>query len=296
MHEVVRKRRGYRLRGGAPRPALRQQRAPGTLPSFLKPLGLDFIVTPEGRALLIEMQSGFGRAGLLELFPETGTLYRRTYWARRREHGRCWTITEGVRRVCADKVATYKLLSEFQPPSLPYHRFTPRVARWLEGLESEFVLAKPPRGSCGEGILVLERRGFEQAAARIPPGKLMLLQEFVESRKLPGRDASGVHVGCIRHIVMLCSDGQRMSVTHMPSYWRVSPAPFVRRADYEALTANISRGAHPWPVDEADSNLVRRLAERVCARLVRHVLELERLEVGPSTVLQADETPRVPAA
>jgi hypothetical protein len=38
---------------------------------------------------------------------------------------------------------------------------------------------------------------------------------------------------------------------------------------------------------------VRRLAERVCARLVRQVLELDRLETGPSTVLRAAEAPRV---
>lgn len=284
MHLVIRKRRLPGPRVHNPRAVQESDYQPGTLPVFSKSLGLDFIITPQGRAVLVELQHGFGRRGMLELWPASARLYRKTYWACRREYGKCWEITDGVRRICSDKVQTYKHFSRFQPSSFVYRGWNTNLERWLDGLSSDFILAKPPRGSCGKGILVLDRKEFRRSAGTTALGLSRLLQEYVESRLL--RDPGGQeHVGCIRHIMILVSDGQRLHFNHLPSYWRVSPSPYIHQADYEALTANISRGAFPLPVSHGDCVLVRDMAEQVTGRLVRRILDLPHVEHGSSKVL-----------
>ena len=259
-------------------------REPGTLPSFFKPIGLDFIVTPEGKVVLVELNHGFGRRGLMALFPEVSKAYRRSYWQLRREFGKSMEIIEGLREICSNKFCTYELLSRFQPSSLVYRVYNQVVERWLDSLESDYILAKPFRGCCGEGILVLDRQEFMRAAGDVPLGRANLLQEYVASRLLPGDDGQQ-HIGCIRHIMMIISDGEQLRFTHMPSYWRVSPTPFADHADKEALTANISRGAFPLAVDEEDSVKVRAQADEVCTILTEHILGLEGIPVGRSDVL-----------
>jgi hypothetical protein len=278
MRLVVRKRQR-----GLPR-ALAQAETeaaePGVLPRFSKPLGLGVIITPEGQLKLIELQHGFGRRGLIQLFPGSSRSYRKTYWQLRRECGKSHRLIEGVRKICSDKIATWRLFSSYQPSSFVFRRWGPKVERWLGGLTSEFVLAKPPRGSCGEGILVLRRDALRQAPGTVPLSAPMLLQEYVRSKPL--WDAAGqAHVGCIRHIVILFSrDGEQMDFVHLPPYWRVAPEPFVRRADKEALTANISRGAFPLAVEPGDAGQVRQLAEQVTRELVQHILELPQITIG----------------
>ncbi len=241
------------------------------LPSFARPLGVDVIIDDGGRSHLIELQHGFGRRGLIELFPAENRLYRKTYWRLRRELGSSPRITEGMRRICGDKTRTLALLAHHQPPSFVFRGDWPALAAWLRSLESDLVLAKPPRGSCGVGILVFDRR--ELLAAGAPPalGDAILLQAFVRSRLLAGSDGAH-HVGCIRHVVLLSSEGERLHVLHLPSYWRVSPAPFAPRAEKDALTANISRGAFPLPVAPADELRVARLAEGVTRELVAAIV------------------------
>jgi len=261
------------------------ERVPGEdAPSrFSKALGLDLIVTPDDRTVLIELQSGFGRRGLLEQFPEQAGLYRKTYWDLRRRYGIDPTLIDGVCRIASNKILTYELLSSYQPPSLAAHRWTAAVRRWLEGLRSDFVLSKPPRGSCGKGIRVFDRKELLRTRRLETQGRWKLLQEFVESRHFP--DEKGrAHLGCIRHIVMLRSDGNSLSFLHAPSYWRVSPTPFEHRPDAEALTANISRGAYPRPVSEKDAVGIREMSERVSRRLVEHVLGPPFLLPGSSTL------------
>jgi len=262
----------------------------GTLPAFSRPLGLDFIITPQGQVVLVELQHGFGRLGLLELFPLANRIYRKIHWHLRRQRGRHPWLTEQLRRICSDKIKTYKRFERFQPPSYAYERWSERVERWLEGLNADYILSKPPRGSCGEGIEIFERRAFLAARGGLlsPMTTLpILLQAFVQPRLLLDDDG-GTHVGCIRHIVLLSCDGQRLSVIHLPSYWRVSPAPFVDAADRDALIANISRGALPQEVDQADSALVHDVAETICARLLCQILELERIEQGERHVISPD--------
>jgi len=238
---------------------------------FWKPLGLDFIATPDGRTFLIELQHGFGRRGLLEQFPAQAASYRKTYWDLRRSYGIHPAIVDGVRRIASDKIRTYELFASYQPSSLIAHRWNGTVSRWLEDLRADFVLSKPPRGCCGKGIRVFDRKGLLRAGRLETQGRRMLLQEFVESRHFLDAQKRA-HLGCIRHIVMLYSDGNSLSFLHMPSYWRVSPAPFAQRADYEALTANISRGAYPLPASEDDAASIREMSERVAIQLVNHIL------------------------
>ena len=259
----------------------------GALPSFARPLGLDFIVTLQGDVVLIELQHGFGRRGLLELFPHAGIAYRKTFWRLRRQWGRNPRVGDGMREVCRDKIKTYRLFSRYQPSSHVFRKWNSSVERWLETLCSTYVLAKPPRGSCGEGILVLERqallRGTDKPTIRGP----MLLQEFVESRRLIDPEGKP-RLGCIRHIVMLASDGARLSFVHLPSYWRVAPVALTPEPDREALTANISRGARPYPVEEPDERSVRATARRIATELVRHVLNLPELPFGETSFISLE--------
>ena len=283
MRVVTRKRHFSAFRSASARGEFGTAHESGTLPSFFKPIGLDFIVTPSGRVVLVELNHGFGRRGLISLYPEISVQYRRAYWHLRRVHGKSMEVIEGVREICSNKYTTYQLLSRFQPPSLVFRGWTPRVARWLDGLESDYILAKPFRGCCGDGILVFDRREFIRACGEVELGRANLLQEYVTSRLLPGSDGQ-LHIGCIRHIMMMISDGETLRFSHMPSYWRVSPTPYVDRADMEALTANISRGAEPLAVDEEDAVKVRAQADEVCAALVGHILGIEGVALGPSTV------------
>lgn len=251
------------------------------LPRFARPLGVDVIIDEGGRSWLVELQHGFGRRGLIELFPAENRLYRKTYWRLRRELGSSPRITEGVRRICSDKTRTLALLARHQPPSFVFRGDEVALRAWLASLETDFVLAKPPRGSCGVGILVLDRR--ELLAASGPPalGEAILLQAFVRSRPLQGPDGTP-RVGCIRHVVLLTSDGERLRFLHLPSYWRVSPSPYVARADKDALTANISRGAFPVPVAPEDEARVAALSETVTRELVAAIAGVRELATGSS--------------
>jgi hypothetical protein len=260
----------------------------GTLPTFCSSLGVDVIITPDDRAVLVELQHGFGRRGLIELFPAENSAYRRLFWRLRRRHGRSSVLLQGLRRICGSKVATWKLLADYQPASHVYRGWTVVLEEWLDHLTSDFILAKPPRGSCGRGILVLDRREFRRAAGAVNLGEAILLQEFVKSRPLLGPEGEE-HVGCIRHIVILVSDGERLSFVHLPSYWRVSPLAYVHRADKDALTANISRGAYPVAVSEADEARVGTLCESVTARVVGHVLEVPELSTVTGRRIAAGE-------
>ena len=261
----------------------------GKLPGFSKPMGLDWIITEQGRVYLVELQHGFGRKGFMHLWPKLAKHYRKTHWRLRRELGKCWEVSEGLRLICHDKIQTYKRFPGLQPRSFVYKRWGHRVEAWLEQLDCEFLLAKPPLGSCGEGILVLERAAFLKSAGSVELGRANLLQEYVESRLLPDPDGGGGHVGCIRHIVILMSDGEHLTFRHLPPYWRVAPQPLVRDAGSGTLTANISRGAFALPVSDADTALVRPLAEEICAAMMREILDLSDLDVRPGRMLSLDE-------
>jgi len=275
---VVRTRR--RLLGGG-----KLEPVHGRLPAFARPLGVDVIITDEGRPYLIELQHGFGRQGLLKLFPHENRAYRKTYWRLRRERGGCAFVTEELRRICNDKICTYQHLASYQPSSFVYTGWGPEVERWLDGLASELVLAKPPRGSCGEGIQVLER-GALRSAGTLAVGGAALLQAFVSSRPLLDADGAA-HVGCIRQIVLLDSDADALSFLHLPAYWRVSPLPRARGAEAGALTANISRGAYPVPVDPDEAKVVQELAEQVIGELIEKILGLPRVARGRSCGIDA---------
>jgi hypothetical protein len=261
--------------------ALIEREPTGILPSFSKAMGLDFIVTPEGKVVLIELQHGFGRRGLVELFPHTHRKYRQNYWSLRRQFGKSFLIIDGLRKICSDKIRTYKLLAPYQPSSFVYRKWNARVENWLDSLRSDFILAKPSQGSCGKGIRVFGRHDFRRSQGKIALGQARLLQEYIESRPLV--DSQGkTHVGCIRHIVLLYSEGPTLSFLHLPSYWRVSPVPFVEKPDYEACTANISRGAYPVAVDLQDQLHIRQLAELICHRLIQTIVQLPQLDAGCS--------------
>jgi len=253
----------------------------GTIPRFVKSVGFDIIITNEGRAVLIELQHFFGRRGLIKLFPDANRIFRSNFKNLREEFGFNLAIRRKMRKICRDKVNTYELFSDYQPSSFIYRKWTPAVHRWIEGLNSSFVLAKPPHGSCGKGILVFKRNSLRNKIETIPSGHIYLLQEHISSKSLT--DNSGkIHAGCIRHIAILHSDGNSLNFIHTPSYWRVSPVHVGHESYQEAFIANISRGAYPVIAEKADGALSRNLAERVGLDLIAHIFQCEDLQKGSS--------------
>lgn len=269
-----------------PLSSLSPPRPGGRVPAFAKSLGMDFIITPEGGIVLLELQHGFGRKGLKLLFSPATRTYRRTYYYLLRQHGRRPGISKALRPVCTDKLRTYKVVGRFQPASFAYQGPSAKLSRWLDGLASELVIAKPPRGVCGRGIRVVPREAFRRDPEAFQLDKPMILQEFVESRRID--DEQGLpHVGCIRHVSILHSDGETLGFVHLPSYWRVAPAPFHGLDDREGLTANISRGAYPVALSDEEELLVRCTTEAVGLAVMQHVLALPDLGLGGSWTISA---------
>lgn len=260
------------------------------LPRFSKALGVDLIITPEGVPVLVELQHGFGRRGLLKLFPAANRTYRRRFRSLLREHGTCFEIQAGLRFLCSDKIRTYKHFARYQPPSLPFHGWDESVERWLETLEAEVVLAKPPTGSCGKGIRVYRRSELLTSGAARRLTSPTLLQALAECRPLLD-DQQRPHVGCIRHIVVMVSDGAQLSFLHLPSYWRVSPVPrsvVSAPPDRDELTANISRGAFPLAVGDDEEVTVRKMTEEICAEVISVITGTSGCPLGASVAIEDD--------
>lgn len=253
----------------------------GAVPSFAKSIGLDLIVRPDGTVVLIELQHHFGRSGLLHLFSPAGRKHREITRRLRGLYGTSPAFFNSLRKVCSNKILTYRLLPHFQPSSFVYYQWGRRVESWLEGLPSDHLLLKPPRGGCGRGILLFRKEDFRRGSASLTLSSSVLLQEYAESRHL--LDEGGrPHMGCIRHIVHVYSDSSSLGFIHLPSYWRVAAAPFDGRPPRTAFTANISTGAYPLPVEGAEAGAVREAAERVVLELVAKILKAGRIPKGPS--------------
>ena len=256
----------------------------GTLPDFVKPLGLDIIIALDGRPVLIELQSGFGRRGLIALLPAANALYRKTLRCLREDLGRDLFLARQMRRICGDKIRTYRLFSRYQPASFAFRGWGGAARRWLDRIKPGFVLAKPPRGCCGKGILVFERDSLRTRPDLLPPGRSYLLQEHLDSKRF-NDDEGRPHAGCMRHIVLLQGQEGRLNFMHLPSYWRVSPIPIGDERRQESLIANISRGGYPLIADEGDAAPARRLAEQVAMDLVRHIMQIPDLRRDRSLVI-----------
>jgi len=258
----------------------------GSLPVFSKPMGFDFIITPENRVILIELQHGFGRKGLLELFPMSNKIYRRTVKRLLKDFGNSTFLSNGLRKICKDKIITHNLFSDYQPSGITYNGWSDRVASWLERSRSEYILLKPPRLSCGKGIRVYKRLNFIKDKPSIPISHTYLLQEYIKSKILPDR-FNRPHLGCIRHIAILYSDSEKLSFIHLPSYWRVSPSPFETNPKRDAFTANISNGAYPEKLSEQDINLVQRKTEEIGRHLITKVLQIPDIKLGHTGMITA---------
>lgn len=255
--------------------------------SFAKTLGLDLIIPPGGGTILIELQSHFGRSGLIRLHPAVSGVHREVGRRLRRRYGRAAAIYEKVRKICASKIETYRQLARYQPASLVYQGWTPAVSRWIGEVQSDFILVKPPRGSCGRGIAIIPRAGFDRRSVPPPLTGPLLLQEYVPSKALRS-DRGELHMGCIRHIIHFYRNGRCLGFVHLPPYWRVAPEPFTGQPRREELTANISRGAFPSQVAETDCGSVRLVTERIVLDLVRSILPAAETVPGPSACVTED--------
>jgi len=258
-----------------------------SLPTFAKSIGLDLIVRPDGEVVLIELQSHFGRSGLLTLFQSAGKRHRETTRRLRNSYGTSPDLFRSLRRICSSKILTWRHLGRFQPPSYVYSRWSRGARDWLEGLKGEYVLFKPPRGSCGRGIHVFRRDDLPGQMDSIVLTSSVLLQEYTESRHLLD-DAGRPHMGCIRHIVHVFGDASSIGFVHLPSYWRVAAAPFEGRPPRGAFTANISTGAYPLPVEGAEAPSVRDSSEEILHELLEPLLEANSLAVRSSEYLSGE--------
>lgn len=258
------------------------------IPAFAKSIALDFIITCQQQIILLEFGKNFGRRGLLKLFPRTYDLYRKRLFQFRRTLPSNAYIARKIGEISSDKISTYKLFTHYQPSSLVFRKYSPRVERWLQSLRSNFVIVKPPRGSCGKGIEVFTPQQFTEHYHCIHLGQPILVQEYIKSKSLHVPPAKGAYVGCIRHVVLLHYDGRYLNFIHLPPYWRIAPEPFVDKANKEALTANISRGAVALPVDANDRLLVHKLSEDLSNRLLAHILNISSLAKGSSSNLDLE--------
>ncbi len=278
-----------------------------TLAPFAKQLGLDFIITSDGQVFLIELQPGFGRLGIMTLFPELYQKYRRYLRQKSCSVEPDHIFLKKYKRFCRNKILTYRLLKEFQPNSYLFRKWeSPALKRWLHSLSGDFILAKPPLGARGEGIRLFKR---EQLLAQVdhintPPtlksvgltstleddrvssdkktgsiskinlGNAVLLQDYVFSRPIFLENQREKFIGCIRHVILLICDGRALDIYHLPSYWRVSPHPFSSGLNRESLTANISRGATPLEVDPGEADLVKTKVEEIIPQMVSRILSM----------------------
>jgi hypothetical protein len=263
---------------------IQNQEAKGFLPNFSKAIGMDFVITQDKKIYLIELQHGFGRQGLLELFPAIKDVYRKTTINLRREYGKNLLFSKGLRQICVDKSLTYKLFSKYQPSSIVYHRSEPKIRKWLNNLSSDYILAKPPRQSCGKGIVVFKRDEFLEKCKTLFPGRIYLLQNYIVSKQLLD-SCNKAHIGCIRHIALVLSDGNCINYIHLPSYWRVSPTPFNDENKKDAFVANISRGAFPVSVNLQDENKIKQFSEKILNELICNILNLSSVQNGNSKML-----------
>lgn len=258
-----------------------ENKVTGYLPKFFKPLGFDFIITEDKKIYLIELQHGFGRQGMMELYPNSLNYYRKMVRLLRNTYGKGWPIAKELRKICSNKTNTYNLLKKYQPKSFHYRSWNHKIESWLNSLEHDFILAKPPKGSCGVGILIFTRDEFYNNHNNINLGSARLLQEYIPSKYIYDNN-NQPHIGCIRHVVMLLGDEQNLNFVHIPSYWRVSPEPYFHKPNPEVLTANISRGAYPVKLDQDEEFLVQRLTEIISKDLLCQILNINNIDIGKS--------------
>lgn len=244
-----------------------------SIPKFVKHFGLDFIITDDPQIYLIELQHRFGRLGLQILYPRAWQIHRKQYRILVRDAGPCRQLLSGIRKICRNKIETYRLFREYQPESFIFNGWrSARLRKWVDSLTSDYILSKPPLGTCGQGILLFERERFLEDGPKRIIGGPVLLQEYIFSKRYQTRGLeTDYSVGCIRHVCMMRCDGKGLKLLHLPSYWRVAPLPFTRRISEDTLVANISRGAFPVEVAPEDMQLIHDTTNRIACELVTKI-------------------------
>jgi hypothetical protein len=105
--------------------------------SFAKTIGLDLIVRPDGAVVLIELQSHFGRLGLMRLHPSASRRHRQFTRQLRARYGTSSFLYEKLKRISSNKIETYRCLAPYQPSSRSCHRWTPSIGVWAAGLRGD---------------------------------------------------------------------------------------------------------------------------------------------------------------
>ena len=121
-------------------------------PNFVKHFGLDFIITDDEKIYLIELQHRFGRLGLQILYPQAWEIHRKQYRRLVRDPGPNQQLLTGIRKICRNKIETYRLFRDYQPDSYIFNGWkSARLRKWLDTLTCKYILSKPPLGTCGQG-------------------------------------------------------------------------------------------------------------------------------------------------
>lgn len=255
--------------------------------TFAKSIGFDFIIRPDGSPLLVELQHHFGRSGMMRLYPAVSRSHRKITRFLRERYGACRDFGESLRRICSSKIETYRALSEWQPRSFVYQGWGPKTEAWLKSIESDYVIFKPPRGSCGRGITVHRKREVRAGVLDHPMTGPMILQEYAPSRIIPDGEGQP-HMGCIRHIAHVFCTGSSLGFIHLPSYWRVAPEPVSEAPEKRSYTANISSGALPLPLERGEAETVRAAAAEVALALTQKLRRGQPYDMGPAGFVEPD--------
>ena len=227
----------------------------------------------------------------MQLYPAVSRSHRKITRFLRERYGACRDFGESLRRICSSKIETYRALAEWQPRSFVYQGWGPKTESWLNSVASDYIIFKPPRGSCGRGISVHRRRDLRAGVIDHPISGPMILQEYSPSRTIFDGDGRP-HMGCIRHIAHIFCTGSSLGFIHLPSYWRVAPEPVSEAPEKRSFTANISSGALPFPLEARETETVRSAAAAVALALTQKLRRGQPCGMGPVGSVEPDGSVR----
>jgi len=204
-----------------------------------------------------------------------------------------------------NKLASETLLSPYGPYSWPifpqaFNSEDKVLAKYVNSIKTSKVVLKPNDGSCGNGVIVLDKKSLLNSEGKLraeissyltEPGNYfddkktingfevlknsekILVQPFIESKPFYSAKTKKHHNGAIRYIAMVHSEKGNISVHHIGGYVRLAPEP--KSDSLGACVANLSKGALAVRLSERDQNRLEKWVDKVLPRYYRRALRLE---------------------
>lgn len=247
---------------------------------------MDVIITESDEPYFVEFQHSFGEVySLLEKdFKGLFTRYKNLEFLLTSQFGKNRVVERSLTQIGNDKERAYLEFPEFHPESIIFNGWNDELEEWSKNGESEFIIAKPtkiPEASCGKGIVVFDRKTFCKEKPVLKNGAIV--QEYIESKKFLDDDDKP-HFGCIRQVLMMVYDKEKLNFIHRCANWRIARNSFDGEARKGSLVANISCGGTGMLADEKDTEISTGLVESFCKKMVEKITGFE-VSVGKSYLL-----------